>query len=424
MTAIASCFTEDTADQRKAHSFTGKHWLQLSPGNVYWNLAEQGESSRNFLPPPPPHEQTNMITSDAIGWGKAAWAMFSAWNSGATLFVFDDRSPFSAAKTLRILSLFPIQTLCAPPTVYRQLVAQPLGSALAGSTSPFKRLAHCVSAGEPLNDAVVRQWADMTGLTICEGYGQTETTLLCGNFADAPMRPGSMGLAVPGVPLSVVDDAGAECALGEEGDIALLLSDGDSTTPFFGLFAGYLDAADAGAGAGAGACAVPSRSSPTGRKWYSTGDRAVRDADGYFFFVGRSDDVINSSGYRIGPFEVESALAAHPGVLECAVVSSPDPIRGEVVKAFVVLTAEWAERAKKDAEGVVKEVQAFCKRVAAPYKYPRKVQFVDGGELPKTVSGKVRRKELREREWKGGVRREGRARVRGDSLAMAVSTLR
>ncbi|KAF2106341.1 acetyl-CoA synthetase [Lophiotrema nucula] len=356
-----------------AHALTGKHWLQLSPGNVYWNLAEQG-------------------------WGKAAWSMFGAWNCGATLFVFDDRSTFSATKMTHILSNFPIQTLCAPPTVYRHLVLQQHNPEFV-SSQPFNKLTHCVSAGEALNNEVIRQWHKMTNIVIREGYGQTETTLLCGNFEGTPTRPGSMGKPVPGVPLSVVDSFGNECVAGVEGDIALILSDGDKASPFFGFFDGYLG--------DDGECVAPIRTSER-RSWYSTGDRAFKDTGGYFWFVGRADDVINASGYRIGPFEVESVLAAHQGIVESAVVCSPDPIRGEVVKAFIVLTTEWAERASKDADGVVKDVQAFCKKNAAPYKYPRKVQFVTGSFLPKTISGKIRRRELRDMEWGLGPKINGK----------------
>jgi acetyl-CoA synthetase/medium-chain acyl-CoA synthetase len=229
-------------------------------------------------------------------------------------------------------------------------------------------LRECVSAGEPLNPEVIRAWQDATGITIRDGYGQTESILLVGNFPGMPVRPGSMGLPMPGHHVDVIDDDGAPLPQGEVGEIAVR-----GTPP--GLFREYWKDA-----AASQACRLG--------EWYLTGDRAYRDADGYFWFVGRDDDVITSAGYRIGPFEVESALVEHPDVLEAAAVAAPDPDRGSVVKAFVVLR-----------EGVVgndilaSQLQEHVKEVTAPYKYPRIIEFVS--ELPKTVSGKIRRIELR-----------------------------
>ncbi len=242
-----------------------------------------------------------------------------------------------------------------------------------------------------MSNQVIRLWKEATNLEICDGFGQTETILVCGNFAGSAIRPGSMGKPSPGVPLHVVGENGQEAATGTEGDIALKV-DLSETSNFFGVFDGYLG--------DDGKLDRRLRKAPgeDGGYWYLTGDRATRDKDGYFWFVGRSDDVINSSGYRIGPFEVESTLKTHPAVVESAVVSSPDPSRGEVVKAFVVLTAAAA---KKDQEGLVKELQEHCKANAAPYKYPRKIQFVDAAFLPKTISGKIQRKRLKEMEWEG-----------------------
>lgn len=257
----------------------------------------------------------------------------------------------------------------------------------------------------------------MTGMQIYDGYGQTETILVCGNFVGAEIRPGSMGRPSPGVPLSVVDTEGNESKPGVEGDIGILL-DGAGNDKFFGLFEGYLS------GDGKLDRRVKTLS---GKRWYLTGDRATRDKDGYFWFVGRADDVINSSGYRIGkslldahthfgpnlelllsqfslgPFEVESTLKLHPAVIESAVVASPDPHRSEVVKAFIVLTSSYSSQTKSEREKeiLVKELQEFCKENAAPYKYPRKIQFVDASELPKTISGKIKRNELKAAEWRG-----------------------
>lgn len=348
-----------------AHTITGKHWLRLKPGQLYWNLSEQG-------------------------WAKAAWSFFGAWNCGAGLFVHDDRDAFKAQQTLSILSTYPITTFCAPPTAYRQLVLGEMLTVLKQKKP--KSLIHCTGAGEPLNPEVIRLFKEASGLEICDGYGQTETVLMCGNFEGSKIRPGSMGRPSPGVPLKVVDEEGRECEDGSEGDIALKVGSKDRTG-FFGVFDGYL-------GENGELDRKLRDSKEGGWKWYLTGDRASRDKDGYFWFVGRSDDVINSSGYRIGPFEVESTLKQHPAVVESAVVSSPDESRGEVVKAFVVLTQETSGQ---DLDKLAKELQEFCKNQAAPYKYPRKIQFIDAAFLGqyKTISGKTQRKRLKELEWKG-----------------------
>lgn len=348
-----------------AHTITGKHWLRLKPGQLYWNLSEQG-------------------------WAKAAWSFFGAWNCGAGLFVHDDREPFVARKTLEILQTYPITTFCAPPTAYRQLVLGDMRIALREKKP--KALVHCTGAGEPLNPEVIRLFKEDSGLEICDGYGQTETVLICGNFEGREIRPGSMGRPSPGVPLKVVGEEGQECDEGVEGDIALEV-DLSGKGGFFGVFDGYL-------GENGELDRRLRDSAQKNVKWYLTGDRATRDGDGYFWFVGRSDDVINSSGYRIGPFEVESTLKQHTAVVESAVVSSPDDARGEVVKAFIVLTHDAV---KRDEGQLASELQDFCKEHAAPYKYPRKIQFIDAAFLGqyKTISGKTQRKRLKELEWKG-----------------------
>lgn len=319
-------------------------------------------------------------------WAKAAWAFFGAWNCGAGLFVHDDRGAFNAKQTLDTLQQYPITTFCAPPTAYRQLVLDEMRSYIQKNRP--QSLVHCTGAGEPLNPEVIRLWKETTGLDINDGYGQTETVLICGNFEGWPVRPGSMGRPSPGVPLFTVDANGKECVVGEEGDIALSV-DLTGASDFAGVFDGYLG--------DDGKLDRRLRDSDTKDKpWYLTGDRASRDKDGYFWFVGRSDDVINSSGYRIGPFEVESTLKQHPAVVESAVVSSPDESRGELVKAFVVLTPQAAQ---EDTSELAKTLQDFCKEHAAPYKYPREIQFVDAAFLPKTISGKIRRAELKKMEW-------------------------
>jgi acetyl-CoA synthetase/medium-chain acyl-CoA synthetase len=289
---------------------------------------------------------------------------------GAAVFVVDARGKFHAKETLELLARYPVTTFCAPPTVYRTLVLEDLDA------YAFPHLRHATSAGEPLNPEVIETWRKATGLTICDGYGQTETVLLCGNFPWLAVKPGSMGKPSPGFDLAVVDDAGEPLAPGREGDIAVRVA---PVRPL-GLFAEYWNDPEA------------TRSCMRG-DWYVTGDRAIVDEDGYFWFVGRADDVILSAGYRIGPFEVESALVEHPAVAEAAVVSSPDPIRGEIVKAFVVLAPGFTATA-----ALASELQEYVKTSTAPYKYPREVEFV--ADLPKTVSGKIRRVELREREWK------------------------
>ncbi|KAJ9316706.1 hypothetical protein DTO271D3_2839 [Paecilomyces variotii] len=332
---------------------------KLEPGKVYWNLAEQG-------------------------WAKAGWAVFATWNCGAALFVGDDRRPFDPIHLLDTLHKHPITTLCAPPTAYRQLVLQ--ASLAHFRKNPPAALEHCVGAGEPLNGEVIRLWKEMSGIQICDGYGQTETILVCGNLEGNAIKVGSMGKPVPGVPMLVVDEFGQEVPSGREGNIALSIGD-DTNSPFFGIFEGYIKED--------GSVQRPVTASTAGKTLFLTGDRATRDSDGYFWFVGRSDDIINSSGYRIGPYEVESVLKQHPGVVESAVVASPDPERVEVVKAFIVLTEEYKRR---NQDELCKEIQNFCKKMSAPYKYPRRVQFVEPNFLPKTISGKIMRNRLRAME--------------------------
>lgn len=254
-----------------AHTITGKHWLRLSPGKIYWALSEQG-------------------------WAKAAYAFFGAWNCGASLFIEDDTQPFDRHHTLDILHKHPITTFCAPPTVYRQLVLD--DSQRYFKSHPPKALEQCNGAGEPLNPEAIRIWESMSGIQICDGYGQTESILVCGNFAGNPIKFGSMGKPSPGVPLSLVDDEGREVLPNEEGNIALLAETGNASLDFFGIFEGYLKE---GAVLERPSCqALDKDGKKTGRSWFLTGDRATRDEEGYFWFVGRADDVINSAGYRIG----------------------------------------------------------------------------------------------------------------------------
>ena len=329
------------------HVVTGKYWLDLREDDMHWNVSD-------------------------TGWAKAAWSSyFGPWNMGAAQFIHHtDR--FDPKKTLELLSQYPVTTMCGAPTIYRMLVLQDL------SQYKFPHLRHCVGAGEPLNPEIIEVWKKATGCTIRDGYGQTETVCLCGSFPCLEPKFGSMGKPMPGIDLQVIDEDGNILPPNKEGDIAVRVS---PERPV-GLFKEYWK--------------EPERTASTYRDgWYLTGDRAYVDEDGYFWFVGRSDDVILTSGYRIGPFEVESALIEHPAVAESAVVSSPDETRGEVVKAFVILTP-----GHNGSDALVKELQDHVKKVTAPYKYPRKIDFVT--ELPKTVSGKIRRIELRDQEWGKG----------------------
>ncbi len=326
------------------HQPTGRYWLDLQETDLHWNISD-------------------------TGWAKAAWSSyFGPWLRGATLFIHNSTG-FSAAQTLQYLEKYPITTMCGAPTIYRMLVLEDLAQ------YNFTRLRHCVGAGEPLNPEIIEIWKNATGITIRDGYGQTETAILCGSFPSIEPRFGSMGKPAPGIKLAVIDDEGNEVPANQEGDIAVLV---EPEKPQ-GLFKEYRN--------------DPERTADTRRgPWYITGDRAYVDADGYFWFVSRADDVILSAGYRIGPFEVESALIEHAAVAESAVVSSPDETRGEIVKAFVVLAPGF-----EASDTLAKELQDHVKQITAPYKYPRKLEFL--AALPKTVSGKIRRIELREKEW-------------------------
>ena len=327
------------------HIVTGRLWHDLHP---------------NDLP----------LTISDTGWGKSAWGkLFGQWIAGACIFVYDIRGRFHATEILPLLERYGITTFCCPPTIYRMLILADLDK------FDLADMRHCCSAGEALNPEVIRAWYEGTGRMIHEGYGQTETVLCIGTFPGMKCKPGSMGRPSPGWHIELHDDDGKPVGVGEEGRIAIKLD----PRPV-GLFRGYLNNEE-----------ETRRAFQDG--FYYTGDKACMDEDGYFWFIGRDDDVIKSSGYRIGPFEVESALMEHPAVQEAAVVGSPDVIRGLVVKAFVVLKPGY-----RPSESLVKDIQKHVKRVTAPYKYPRAVEFVES--LPKTISGKIKRYELREKEMK------------------------
>ena len=311
------------------------------------------------------------LTVSDTGWAKCAWGkIFGQWIEGACIFVCNFTGKFQATEVLPLLEKYQVTTFCCPPTIYRMLILADL------DRFDFSSLRHCCSAGEPLNPEVIRVWKEGTGLSIHEGYGQSETTCCIAQFACLEQRPGSMGKPFPGWTIELHDEEGKPTiGVREEGRIAISF-----IPPPPGLVVEYLDNPEENA-----------KSFVDG--WYYTGDKAYKDEDGYFWFVGRDDDVIKSSGYRIGPFEVESALLEHPAVQEAAVVGSPDRIRGLIVKAFVILNNGF-----KPSEMLVKDLKTYVKRTTAPYKYPRAIEFVD--ELPKTISGKIKRNELRERELK------------------------
>ena len=351
-------FTSGTSGEPKmvAHDFlyalghltTGVFWHNLTPDSIHLTVAD-------------------------TGWGKAVWGKFyGQWFAGACVFVFDHEK-FTAEKILRQMEKYRITSFCAPPTVYRFLIREDF------SHYDLSALRYCTTAGEALNAAVYERFLELTGIRLMEGFGQTETTMTLGTFPWMQPKPGSMGKPNAQYEIALLRPDLTPCEDGEKGEIAVRLNEGHKA---IGLFKEYY------------------RDSNTTYEachdgYYFTGDMAWRDKDGYYWFEGRADDVIKSSGYRIGPFEVESALMTHPAVVECAITGVPDETRGMVVKATVVLGKEWKEKA---CEALVAELQAHVKRVTAPYKYPRIIEFVD--ELPKTISGKIRRVEIREKDIK------------------------
>ncbi|HQJ14890.1 MAG TPA: AMP-binding protein [Candidatus Omnitrophota bacterium] len=306
------------------------------------------------------------LTVADTGWAKAAWGkIYGQWLAGTAVFVYD-YDKFVPRNLLEVISRHGVTSFCAPPTIFRYLIKEDL------TKYDFSKLEYCAVAGEPLNPEVYNQWLKMTGLRLMEGYGQTETVVQIATYPWIEPRPGSMGKPSPTYDIDLINDKGDSCQAGEEGQIVIRTGKKKPA----GMFDGYYrDAA------------------LTRSVWrdglYYTGDMAWRDEDGYFWFVGRADDVIKSSGYRIGPFEVESALLEHPAVLECAITAVPDPDRGQIVKATVVLTKNYSA-----SDALVTELQEHVKKVTAPYKYPRIIEFVK--ELPKTISGKIRRVEIRE----------------------------
>ena len=327
------------------HLTTGVYWHNLAPDSIHLTVAD-------------------------TGWGKAVWGKFyGQWFAGAAVFVFDHEK-FTADKILRQIEKYHITSFCAPPTVYRFLIHEDFNN------YDLSSLRYCCTAGEALNPAVFDKFKSLTGISLMEGFGQTETTMTLGTMPWTTPKPGSMGLPNPQYDIDLIKPDGTPCEDGEKGEIVVRVN---NTKPV-GLFKCYYRDEEL-----------------TKTVWhdglYHTGDVAWRDEDGYYWFEGRIDDVIKSSGYRIGPFEVESALMTHPAVVECAITGVPDDIRGMVVKATVVLHKDWKAKA---GDELIKELQNHVKHVTAPYKYPRIIEFVD--ELPKTISGKIRRVEIREKD--------------------------
>ncbi|XP_032930150.1 acyl-coenzyme A synthetase ACSM4, mitochondrial-like [Catharus ustulatus] len=323
-----------------------RYWLDFTPSHMIWNTADTGW----------------ILTSVA--------SFFDPWVFGSCVFIHNLPRTDSAV-ILNTLCRFPIDVLVGAPTLFRMLVQNDL------SKYKFMNLKYCVSGGEPLNPEVMEQWKSQTGLDIHEVYGQTEMGIICCVCKGMKIKPGSMGKAAPLYDVQIVDKNANILPPGQQGEIAV------RSKPIrpLGFFSEYLD--------------NPKKTAESERgDFYVTGDRGTMDEEGYFQFIGRDDDIIISSGYRIGPFEVESALIEHPAVVETAVVSSPDPLRGEVVKAFVVLSPTFSST---DLESLTRDLQDHVKKTTAPYKYPRKVEFVK--ELPKTITGKIKRNELRDKEW-------------------------
>lgn len=319
------------------------------------------------------HEKSLHLTVADTGWGKAVWGkLYGQWIVGAAVFVYDHEK-FTPADILAMMAKYKVTSFCAPPTIYRFLIREDL------SKYDLSSLEYCTTAGEPLNPSVFDSWKNSTGLTIYEGFGQTETTLTIATFPWMTPKPGSLGIPNPAYDMDLLTPDGRSAEDGENGEIILHT---DRRLPI-GLFESYYK-------------------NPELTKTvhydgiYHTGDVAWRDSDGYYWFVGRTDDVIKSSGYRIGPFEVESALMTHPAVVECAVTGVPDEVRGQIVKATIVLAKEYVDYPNK--EELIKDIQNHVKKVSAPYKYPRVIDFVE--ELPKTISGKIRRVEIREKDSK------------------------
>ena len=330
------------------HIVTAKYWHNLNENSLHLTVAD-------------------------TGWGKAVWGkLYGQWIVGAAVFVYDHEK-FTPADVLAKMAEYKVTSFCAPPTIYRFLIREEL------SKYDLSALKYCTTAGEQLNPSVFDTWKAATGLEIHEGFGQTETALTIATFPWMKTKPGLLGVPNPAYDMDLLTPDGRIAEEGETGEIILHT---DKRLPL-GLFEEYYHNPEL-------------TKTVHNNGIYHTGDVAWRDQDGYFQFVGRTDDIIKSSGYRIGPFEVENALMTHPAVVECAVTGVPDDVRGQIVKATIVLAPEY--KIIDDKAELIKEIQNHVKHVSAPYKYPRVVEFVD--ELPKTISGKIRRVEIRRNDSK------------------------
>ena len=322
------------------HEITARFWHDLGPDDIHWTVSD-------------------------TGWAKAAWGkLFGQWIIGSAVVMWNIVGKPDLGRMLELIGELRVTSFCVPPTIYRAFTQLDL------TAYDWSSLRHSTSAGEPLNPEVIEVWEKATGTMPYDGYGQTESVVLVANYPSEPIKPGSMGRPAPGMDVDVIDDGGQVLGDYEEGHIAV------RTDPWpIGLFRGYWQDEDQTA-------------EVFRHGWYYTGDRGHRDEDGYIWFVGRADDVILSAAYRIGPFEVESALLEHPAVVEAAVVGKPDRERGHIVKAFIILAPGF-----EGSDQLTDEIQTHVRSVTAPYKYPREIEYVT--ELPKTISGKIRRVELR-----------------------------
>ncbi len=323
------------------HIVTAKYWQRVEENKLHMSVSDSGWAK--------------------FGWGK----IYGQWICGATIFCYD-MDKFVPKKLLSVMEKYKLTTFCAPPTMYRFMLQEDVKSFDLSSVKNW------ATAGEPLNPEVFNRWKEVTGGEIKTGFGQTEGTVLLADFQWFPPIPGAMGKPSPIYDLRLIGESGEECQRGEEGEIVIC---DVVNNPPVGLFVGYYKNEE-------------QTNEAFGSGDYNLKDVAWADNNGYFYFVGRHDDVIKCSGYRIGPFEVESALIEHPAVLECAITAAPDPVRGQVVKATVVLAKGYTP-----SEELVKELQNHVKKATAPYKYPRIVEFCD--ELPKTIGGKIKRAQIR-----------------------------
>ncbi|PQM65279.1 MAG: acyl-CoA synthetase [Rhodobacterales bacterium] len=323
-----------------SHIITQKYWQDLKSTDIHWTLTD-------------------------TGWAKAAWGLlYPPLLAGCTIILYDNDG-FDLDEHLEIIKKHKVTTFCAPPTIYRLMAQSNLANFEVSS------LRHCFSAGEPLNPEAMRSWKNATGCDVYDGYGQTETINIIANFPGMKIKKGSMGRPCPGFEIEIIDNQANILEINQIGNIGIKIT--DPYPP--GLFRGYYQD-------------QKKTSEVFKNGWYFTGDTATKDKDGYFWFVGRSDDIITSSGYRISPFEVESVLLEHPYIVEAAVVAKPDKVRGEIVAAFIVLGKNYNGNRKLKLE-----IQEFVKNNTAPYKYPREIIFTKN--LPKTISGKIRRIDLR-----------------------------